>query len=181
MVGSENIDRSLKLKKYLVVTAVCAILVSSLVIVDITSAGHEYILSEPSFTHDFPETVFFYNISEGATSTIFSFIVDIPANHSGQHHIIPREISLLFWFRDASDGSDVSSFFWDVLDRHPQNGTFNIVRIWADSVNIHEDGWWTRTHITYEYNEDPGVEYVSFGSANELILVNTFCDPFDRH
>ena len=180
-MGSESIDRSLKMKRYLVVTALCVILVSSIAIVDFTSAGYEYDIDEPLFSHGFPETIFFYNISEGVTSNIFSFIVELPANHSGHHHIIPREISLLFWFRDVTDGSDLSSFIYDVIESFPQNSTFNIIRHWADSVDIHEGDWWTPSLISITVDGGPGAESVTIGSAFELILANTLGDPFDAH
>jgi hypothetical protein len=69
-------------KQFASVISICIILISSLIIVDMVSAGHEYSTTEPTFVHDFPETVAFYNIGEGVTSNTFSFIVDIPVIHS---------------------------------------------------------------------------------------------------
>ena len=181
MVGSESITRSLKLKRYLVVTAICVVLVSSVAIVDVTSAGYEYDIDEPSFSHGFPETIFFYNISEGVTGNIFSFIIELPANHSGHHHIVPRAISLLFWFRDASDGSDLSDFIMEVDDTFPQNSTFNIKSHWINQVDKSEFGWFAPSHLEIEVNERPDVDSVSIGSAIEIILVNSFGDDFDAH
>ena len=172
MVGIESVTRSLTLKRYLTVAAICVILVSSVAIVDLTSAGYEYEMDEPSFSHSFPDTIFFYNISEGVTGNIFSFIIVLPTNHSGHHHIIPREISLLFWFRDATDGSDLSSFIYDLSDTFPQNSSSNLISHWRDLVDLHEDDWWAPSRISFTVDEGPVAEAIIIGSAFELILVN---------
>jgi hypothetical protein len=181
LLSNERANRLLRIKRLLIVAAVCAILVTSVIVVDIVSADHEYELAEPDFTDNFPETLYFYNISEGVTSTIFSFIVEIPAIHSGLTHIVPRELSLIFWFRDATDGSDLSGFIYDVSDMWPYNATFDIIYHWVDHINLHVDDWWTPSQVTIKINEGPSAENVSFGSAFELVLVNTPGDPFDGH
>ncbi len=180
MVGIESISRSLKMKRLLVVTAICVILVSSVAIVDVTSAGYEYDISEASFSHGFPETIFFYNISEGLTSNIFSFITVLPVNHSGHHHIIPRDLSLLFWFKDASDGTDLSTFI-DAVLYNRRNGTFSISLHDYDQVDKSESGWWAPSLIRVVFNDRPDADIVEFGLELELILVNLFGDDFNGH
>ena len=181
LLSNERANQTLNIKRLLFVAAVCAILVTSVIVVDIVSADHEYELAEPDFMDNFPETLYFYNISEGVTYTIFSFIVDIPANHSGLTHIVPREISLIFWFRDITDGSDMSPFIFGVHEKHPYNATFNLLIHDFDLINIHENGWWAPSQVTIGINEGPGTDTVSFGCAFELILVNTPGDFFNGH
>ncbi|MFW9805764.1 MAG: hypothetical protein ACFFFK_03465 [Candidatus Thorarchaeota archaeon] len=181
MAGNEHVNQSKIIKRLVIVALVCAILVTSVIVVDISSADHEYDLEEPSFTDNFPNTLYFYNISEGVTGTIFSFIVNIPVYHSGLHHMVPREISLIYWFRDATDGSDLSGFIYDVSDTWLSNATFDIIYHWADHINLHVDDWWTPSRITFRINEGPGAENVSLGSAFELALINTPGDLFNGH
>jgi hypothetical protein len=181
MVGIESVSRSQEMKRLLVVTAIFVILVSSVVIVDVTSAGYEYDMPEPSLSHGFPESIFFYNISEGVTSNIFSIIVELPANLSSHHHIVPRDISLLFWFRDASDGSDLSSFIYDLSDTLPMNSSSNIIRHWRDLVGLREDDWWAPSLISFTVDEGPTAEAITIGSAFDLVLVNAFGDSLDTH
>ncbi|MFX1578530.1 MAG: hypothetical protein ACFFBJ_02700 [Promethearchaeota archaeon] len=181
MLSNERANQTLNIKRLLIVAAVCAILVTSVIVVDIVSADHEYELAEPDFTDNFPETLYFYNISEGVTSTIFSFIVDIPVNHSGLTHIVPRELSLIFWFRDITDGSDLSPFIYDVWDTYPLNATFSLSLHDYDRIHIYKDGWWAPSQVTIIINEGLGANIVSFGCAFELALVNTPGDPFDGH
>ena len=180
-MGIESISRSQKTKRLLVVTAICCvILVSSVAIVDVTSAGYEYDISEPSFSHGFPETIYFSNISERYTSNIFSFIAVLPANHSGHHHIIPREISLLFWFRDASDGTDLSTFIDAVLYLR-RNGTFSISLLDHGLVDKSDSGWYAPSLIRVIFNDRPDATIVEFGLELKLLLVNIFGDDFNGH
>ncbi len=181
MVGIESISRSKKMKRLLVVTTICCvILISSVAIVDVTSAGYEYDISEPSFSHGFPETIFFYNISEGMTPNIFSFIAVLPTNHSGHHHIIPREVSIIFWFRDASDGSDLSSFIDAVLYYRP-NSTFSINLHEYNQVDKSDSGWWAPSLFRVIFNDRPDATIVEFGIELKLLLMNIFGDDFNGH
>jgi len=167
-------------KQFAIVVSICIILVSSLIIVDIVSAGHEYSTTEPSFVHDFPETVAFYNISEGVTSNTFSFIVEIPVIHSHHHHIAPKEISFLFWFRDATDGSDLSQFINAVFD-NLWNSTFDLRIHDYDQVDRNESGWWAPSVLHVVFNSIPYADSLRFGYDLELILINEFGDDFNGH
>ncbi|KXH70076.1 MAG: hypothetical protein AM326_04675 [Candidatus Thorarchaeota archaeon SMTZ-45] len=180
MVGSEKINSSLTLRREVLVLVISAIVISSVIIVDISLAGHEYKVSEPTFTHRFPETIYFYNISEGVNFNEFSFIVELPVNHSGDHHLIPREISLLFWFRDNDSGVDLSTFIYAIQDG-PRNSTFSFYLHDFDMVNKYENGWWSPTLLTFILNENPDVDSVSFGLYLELLLANINGDDFDGH
>ncbi len=179
-MGIETVTQSQKLKRYLLVAAICVILVSSVAIVDLTSAGYEYEVDEPSFSHDFPETVFFYNISEGVTSNIFSFIIVLPTNHSGHHHIIPTSLSLVFWFRDATDGSDLSSFIYDVFELS-WNSSLSLNTHDYDRIHTSESDWWAPSQLHYVINDQPDVNHVRFGLAFELLFVNSNGEGFDGH
>ncbi|MFW9962371.1 MAG: hypothetical protein ACFFCX_02315 [Candidatus Sifarchaeia archaeon] len=180
MVGSEIINNPLKIRRIALFLVISAIVISSVIIVDINLAGHEYRFFEPTFTHSFPESVDFYNISEGVTFNPFSFFVVFPVNHSGHHHIIPREITLLFWFKDNDSSVDLSTFVYAVQDVF-RNSTFSFYLHDFDMVNKFEDGWWSPNRLTFTLNENPEVNSVSFGLSLELILVNINGDNFDGH
>ena len=180
MVGRESINRSKKMKRLLVVMAIFVILVSSATIIDVYSAAFEYEISEPSLSHGFPETLIFYNISEGVTGNLFSIIFELPTYHSGHHHIIPREFSLLFCFKDNATGSDLSPFIMDVWDIL-RNSTLNYNLHWYDPFEKFKDGWWIPSHLRFVLNERPDVDSVRCGILFELILVNHFGDSFDGH
>jgi hypothetical protein len=170
----------LKLRRIALVVVISAIIVTSVAFTDVALAGNEYDVQEPMLNHDFPEIIYFYNISEGVTSNRFSMILDFPVNHTGHHHIIPREFTMMFCFRDNVTGADLSQLIWDV-DDGLRNGTF--------SYNLHDydrhwrfaDDWWIPSSIRFVLNERPDVNLVSCGIFFELLLVNSLADPFDGH
>jgi hypothetical protein len=180
LVGSDIPLNPHTLKRVVLVLIVSTIIVTSLVITDVTVAGFEHDVSEPELNHDFPETIYFYNISEGVTGEYFGIIFDIPVNHSGHHHIIPRELSLLFCFRDNVTGADLSSFIWGV-DDSIRNGTFSYNLHDYDRFEKYVDGWWMPTHLRFVLNDRPDVFLVKCGILFELIVVNHFGDFFDGH
>jgi hypothetical protein len=180
MVGNVSTNRPLTLRRIALILVISFIAISSVIIVDVNLAGYEYEISEPSFSHGFPETIFFYNSSEGVTCNIFSFIVILPANHSGHHCIIPREISLLFWFKDASDGLDLSTFILEATE-HSRNSTCSINFHRNYRVDKSEAGWWAPSLVRVAVNDRPDVDFVRFGIEFGLILVNTFGDDFAGH
>jgi len=179
-VGKEQVSQILKLKRLSIVVLMCIILLSSLIIVDISVAGYEYEIAQPSFTHDFPDTIFFYNISEGVTSNSFSFIVELPLNHSGHHNIVPSKISLVFRFRNATDGADLSEFINAVFD-NLWNSIFSLSMHKYDQINRNESGWWAPSLLTVDFNERLNVDSLIFGYRLELILINTFGEQFNGH
>ncbi len=168
------------MRRVALVLVISAIIVTSIAITDMTLAGIEYDVPEPVLSHDFPETIYFYNISEGVTSNIFSIIFEFPTNHTGHHHIIPREFTVMFCFRDNATGADLSQLIYDVSDGL-RNGTF--------SYNLHDynrhwifvDSWWMPSQIRFVLNDRPDVDLVRCGIFFELLLINSFGDPFDGH
>jgi hypothetical protein len=68
MAGIKRISHPLTLRRIALVAVVSSIIVSSAIIVDVSLAGYDYEPDEPSVSHDFPETIYFYNISEGVTA-----------------------------------------------------------------------------------------------------------------
>lgn len=173
----ESIISILRTKQFLYVVSICVILLSSLVIVDIVSAGYEYEISEPSLSYNFPDTLVFYNTSEGASANIFSFIVELPVKHSGHHHIVPREISLLFWFRDVTNGTNLSQLISDVFENR-RNGTFDIAMHDYDRVNRNESGLWAPFQINLIFYDHPNADSLRFGLEVELMLINYIDDFF---
>lgn len=167
----EGITAILKTRQFLYVVSICIILVSSLIIVDIVRAGYEYEIPEPSLSHNFPDTVVFYNISEGVSVNIFSFIVELPIKHSGHHHIVPREISLLFWFRDTTNGTNLSPIIYDVFEIR-RNATFGIGMHNYDQVNLIESDWWTPSRLRIVFNDHPFIDTLKCGLEFELLLIN---------
>ena len=143
-------------------------------------AGIEYDVPEPLLSHDFPETIYFYNISGGVTSNRFSIIFDLPTNHSGHHHIIPRELSVMFCFRDNASGADLSQLIWDV-DDGIRNGTFSYANHDYDRYWRYVDSWWIPSHIWFVLDEKPEVNLVRCGIFFDLMLVNSFGNSFEGH
>jgi hypothetical protein len=170
------------LKRVSLVAVFCFILVSAVIMVDVVSGEHEFQISQPSFSHDFPDTVYFYNTSGGVTFNTFSIIFNIPANHSGQHHIMPREVSLIFWFRDNNISVDnLSSFVNYVRYIWLMNSTFSFYDRWNYNISASKDGWWAPCRILFVVNEEPYVNSVDLGCAFELILINSCGHSFDGH
>ncbi|TFH04133.1 MAG: hypothetical protein E4H14_15390 [Candidatus Thorarchaeota archaeon] len=180
MLGSAIPINQRTLRRVALVLIISAIIITSIVITDVSLAGIEYDVPAPVLSHDFPEIIYFYNISDGVTSNIFSIIFEFPTNHSGHHHIIPREFSLMFCFRDNATGADLSPFIMDVMDGL-RNGTFSYNNHYYDRYAKYEDGWWIPSYILFVLNEKPDVDIVRCGIMFELMLVNSFGDPFDAH
>lgn len=179
-MGTKSFAHPRELKKLGLVILICVILISSVIIVDMASAGYEHNISEPSFSHDFPKTILFHNISEGITSNMFSLILDFAVNHSGHHHIIPREISLLFWFKADTARTDLSKFI-DAVLYYRRNGTFDISHHNYDQMDMTESGWWAPSLLHFVFNDRPDIDFVRFGLELKIILVNFFGDNFVGH
>jgi hypothetical protein len=167
------------LKRVSLVAVLSIILVSAVIVADVTSGEHEFQIAQPSFSHDFPDTVYFYNISDGVTFNEFSINFNIPANHSGQHHIIPREVSLIFWFRDNNISvDDLSSFVYSVRETWPMSSTFSFNDKWNYNISASKDGWWAPRRILFIFNEDPYVDSLDLRCGFELILINSCGSSF---
>jgi hypothetical protein len=162
------------------VLVVSSVIVTSVLIADVVLAGIEYDVPEPMLSHDFPETIYFYNISEGVTSNRFSIIFDLSTNHSGHHHIVPREFSVMFCFRDNDSGVDLFQLIWDV-DDGLRNGTFSYANHDYDRYWRYVDSWWIPSHIWFALNERPEVNLVRCGILFDLMLINSFGNHFDGH
>ncbi len=175
--GTRKITRP---KNLILVVILCSVLISSIVLVDIASTGYEYEISNPTIFSAFPETLYFYNISEGVTINRHSFIVFLPVNHSGNTHIIPREVSTIFWFKDANYGSDLSLFVVSVTD-NLRNGTFSFNNHDYDQLEKKDSDWWAPSLIHFVFNDGPDVSLVRLGLEVEIILSNINGDAFDNH
>lgn len=166
-------------RKVLFVSLVVGIVISGFIVVDIVTAGYEYTVTEASFAHNIPETVYCHSDRGGVTYNPFSLSLEIPANHSVHHHITPREISLLFWFKDDSD-ANLSAFIVDVLEVS-LNSTCSIFNKNYDRVNRVEDGWWAPSRHWFAFNERTDMDHLGFGCSFELPLVNCYSNDFDGH
>jgi hypothetical protein len=180
MAENESNIQGLNTKRPFMVITVCIIVIVSVSIVDISLNGYEHDIAAPTFTHDFPETVEFENISEGVCPNWFSFIVDLQTNHTGLTSIVPRRIDLVFWFRDATDGSDLSQFVYGVFDQY-SNSSISISMEKYDTANLTDGDWYAPSHLTVIFNDNWGMSILRYGVGLELLFINEFGDPFTNH
>ncbi len=173
-----NIPR--KYRNLLLVLVISSVLVSSIVIVDISAGEHEYEMPDPIVHLEFPEILYFYNISEGVSVNTFSCIFEFPSNISGSQQIIAREVSLIFWFKDITDGSSVSTFIYNIHD-NLRNCSVSLNNHIFSEVNSEKDGWWASSELRFVFNEEPSADSITLGVAFEIFLINQNGPTFDNH
>lgn len=177
---SSMILKSRYLRRMLLVAIVSGIAISGIIIADISHAAYQWDLQEPTLEHGFPETVYFYNIGEGVTANRFSLILTLPANRSGHHVIVPREVTLLFKFRDASHGNDLSQFIFEV-ERNLWNSTLGISLLDYDWISLNESGWYAPSLLRIVLHDIPRVFAVGIGLLLSLVVVNELGVGLDGH
>ena len=168
-------------RNVIVVLFVSVVLISSVIAVDIGLGGHEYQMAKPTLDSAIPNTLYFYNISEGVTGNTHSIIIDLPTNHSGSSHIIPREVSIIFWFKDLTDGSSLFPFVnavWDTIT----NCTLSLrLHDYDDIQQENESGWYAPSSLTFAFNDIPNVDIVRLGVGLEIVFANYYGNGFDGH
>jgi len=156
--------------KVILVIIVASMVVSGVIAVDVVSAGHQYELAEPVFLHDFPDALYYYNISEAMTQNDFSMRIIIPLNHFGHHHLIPEAISLRLWFMDVDNEENLSQF---IIDFVADLSNSSIALLYERHYGSLSNGqWWSPSLLYVEFNDVPDVNEVRYGVRSGIHLAN---------
>ena len=156
--------------KVILVIIVGAMVVSGVIAVDVVSAAHQYDLAEPVFIHSFPDALCYYNISEAMTQNDFSMRILIPSNHFGQHHLVPRAISLRLWFMDADSEENLSQF---IINFHDDLSNSTLALKYERHYGSLSNGqWWSPSLLYVEFSDVPDVNEVQYGVRSGIYLAN---------
>jgi hypothetical protein len=159
---------------------VLTIVIISVVVsgIDVLAAGHDYQLAEPLFVSSFPNALYYYNIGEAVTENRFSMIITIPSNHFGRNHIVPKAISLRFWFMDADTKENLGDFIIDTQSEL-SNCTLSLVYEWPHYVGMHKGDWWSPCFLYVEFNDRPDINQVQYGVLWGVVLSNMYGPLFN--